>query len=91
MDLNERRNLIRAELIRAREALPAEIPSETIRLFQEFLDHNELGLASDTLEDCGEEYGATREFWVYLMRAAEVMELSNNARRYKMRAENSSD
>ncbi|MBC9877178.1 hypothetical protein G8O24_07435 [Bradyrhizobium sp. INPA01-394B] len=70
-------------LERARNALPASPAAnehETARLleqYREFLEHNELGLALDALEELGHLLSAQGGFWRDLERAAENMGLSD--------------
>jgi hypothetical protein len=66
-------------LERARGALhpaPAQLQQEAAALlaqYREFLDHNELGLALDILEELGHLISARGGFWHDLERAAENM------------------
>lgn len=54
---------IERDLARARQLLPEAANSAAAgMLFQEFLDHNELGLACSALEDCGIEHSPGRSF-----------------------------
>lgn len=77
--------------MRARAALPTAAAGDPIRWFQEYLEHNELELACDMLELYANEQGANREFWLCLMEAARKMELSSNAQRFAVQAQNSGD
>ncbi|MBR0970756.1 MULTISPECIES: hypothetical protein [Bradyrhizobium] len=69
-------------LERARRALPETIPQheqERVALmaqYQAFLDHNELELALDILEQLGHLTSAKGGFWRDLERAAENMALA---------------
>lgn len=59
------------------DAAAAEIAStEPHCEYKGFLDHNELELALNVLEDAGHELKVSREYWWNLMRAAEVMGLT---------------
>ncbi|GLR86610.1 hypothetical protein [Bradyrhizobium iriomotense] len=67
-------------LERARHALP-EVPHEQrsalLAQYQEFLKHNELGLAFDVLEELGHLLSARSGFWRDLERAAENIGLAD--------------
>ncbi len=56
-------------------ALPAGPLSGTLPEFMEFLEHNEFGLALDTLVTLGEHVQPTPDFWRLVARAAALMEL----------------
>jgi hypothetical protein len=81
-ELIKRWKITETLLERARNALPAnpvQDEYETARLleqYQEFLEHNELELALDVLEDLGHLLSAQGGFWRDLERAAENMGLS---------------
>lgn len=64
------------------ELPPGELPPS----YQEFPDHNELGLAMVTLADCGEDRAAPRAFWSALADAANEMKMLNQARTYRERS-----
>jgi hypothetical protein len=67
-----------ALLERARHALPARNEQEYAALltrYREFLEHNELELALDILEEIGHLISARGGFWRDLERAAENMGL----------------
>ena len=70
-----------AVLERARLALPlpereAQVEFDlAISEYQEFLSHNELGLAFDALRDAAELVASRGSVWKDLIRAAEFMEL----------------
>ena len=55
------------------EHLPGNEAEECWTQAQEFLHHNELGLALDELQALGELCSAPREFWSELLSAAENM------------------
>jgi hypothetical protein len=79
--------LIEADLTRARSMLPGSAAGDPgIREFAGFLDHNELELACDTLEDYGEQNPVSAEFWLALRDAAIKMQLSDRASRYEKKA-----
>jgi hypothetical protein len=87
MNLWDLWKLIEADLVRARNTLPASAASDiAVEEYQEFIDHNELELACDMLEAYAEEYPVTREFWIALRDAATKMELSEHVQRYEARA-----
>jgi hypothetical protein len=84
VELPEIWELIAADLSRARSTLPADAAShETIRHYQEFLEHNELQLACDMLETYANHHAVTREFWYALRDAAAQMKLPDWAERYE--------
>ena|SRR6185437_6629347 len=79
--------LIEADLVRARNTLPASATSDkAVQEYQEFLDHSEFELACDALEAYAEQHSVTREFWLALREAATKMELSEHVQRYEGRA-----
>ena len=53
---------------------------------QEWLRHNELGLALDELEGLAEKCRAQSGFWLEMEAAARMMELAAHAERYRLRA-----
>ncbi|PYV47776.1 MAG: hypothetical protein DMG94_05120 [Acidobacteria bacterium] len=74
---------IKGDLARARQLLPeAAISAAAAMQFQEFLDHNELGLACSALEDCGIDHSPGSKFWLALRDAAAKMGLSEHAEKY---------
>lgn len=79
----KRWKVIETLLERARRALPdfpADHERECAALlaeYREFLEHNELGLAFDTLEQLGRLVPARGGFWRDLERAAEIMGLAD--------------
>jgi hypothetical protein len=75
----------RGHLARAWILLPAG-ESEPLNRYHEFLDHNELGLASEELEAVGQERNAPAAFWFALAEAATEMKLTNVADRCHRRA-----
>lgn len=80
--------LVKADLLRARNLLPKsseDLPS--IRLYSQFLDHNELELACDALEESAKDRTVSGDFWLALRDAASKMNLQENAARYQNRAE----
>jgi hypothetical protein len=72
----------RGHLVRAWVELP---PGEINGTYQEFLDHNELELAMETLADAGAERAAPATFWSALADAADEMRLSDQAGSYRRR------
>lgn len=80
--------LIKADLLRARNLLPNSYDdSPSLRQFHEFLEHNELELACDVLEESATDRAVSSEFWLALHDAASKMHLEENAARYQCRAE----
>ena len=80
--------LVRADLLRARNLLPNssdDLPS--LRRYSEFIEHNELELACDALEESAKDRDVSSEFWLALRDAASKMHLEENAARYRNRAE----
>jgi hypothetical protein len=79
---------IETDLARARQLLPeAAISAVAAVQFQEFLDHNELGLACSALEDCGIDRSPGSKFWLALRDAAARMGLSEQAEKYQRLAD----
>src|SRR5437870_3349259 len=61
--------------------------SEELTIAREYLEHNELGLALDVLEDLGECLPSLgHEYWAALSKAAESMELGDRAQALASRA-----
>ena len=84
MDRRERWKAITADLVRARATLPEGAAShKAVRLYQEFIDNNELGLACDMLEGYAEECPMNKDFWLALRDAAMKMQLPDQASRYE--------
>ena len=80
--------LIKADLLRARNLLPnCYDDSPSLRQYYEFLEHNELELACDALEDSAKDRTVNSDFWLALRDAALKMRLEENAARYQDRAE----
>jgi len=73
----------RGHLARAWVELP---PGELSGYYQEFLDHNELAPAMDTLADAGAARNAPATFWSALADAAKEMQLWDRAGSYEERA-----
>jgi hypothetical protein len=72
-------------LTRARILLPGG-GSDDLRCYQEYLDHNELGLACEELERAGERRNAPALFWAALADAASEMRLTEEAELYRRRS-----
>jgi hypothetical protein len=51
----------------------------TLAEFEEFLEHNELELAWDSLASVAERLGASRAVWQYLAQAAALMQLGEKS------------
>ena len=84
MDLPKLWAQIRADLERARSTLLKDAANDNaISQYEEFLSHNELELACDTLESYAETHTVNKEFWLALRDAAAKMELYDRARRYE--------
>ena len=82
--MRERWVLIEADLSHERNTLPDLAAShQSIRLYQEFIEHNELQLACDTLESYAKDHPVRREFWLALRDAATKMKLPDWADRYE--------
>ena len=80
--------LIKADLLRARNLLPNSCDdSPSVLQYREFLEHNELELACDALEESAKDRSVSRDFWLALHDAASKMHLEENAARYQDRAE----
>lgn len=77
--------IVRQHLNSAHGLLSPEIAnnnSSRLELYNEMLEHNELELALDQLEEIGEENICSREFWMLLKLAASTMGLDNRADYY---------
>ena len=78
-----------ALLTRARRTLPVPPPArknefdQCIREFEDFLSHNEFGLALDALEAAGYLVAASGGFWRDLERVAENMGLGARALQFR--------
>jgi hypothetical protein len=70
----------RGHLARAWVELP---PGELSVFYQEFLDHNELGLAMEVLAEAGVERNAKRHFWLALADAATEMHRWEDVQTYE--------
>ncbi len=51
--------------------------------YSEFISHNELGLALDTLADAGQHCEVNAEYWHLLKKAAEVMGLNEQIKEFR--------
>lgn len=79
--------VIESHLKKARAMLPATANhNPKIEEYQDFLDHNELELACDMLEDYAEEHSVSPDFWLSLGDAAEAMKLHDRAKHYRVRS-----
>jgi hypothetical protein len=65
-----------AHLHAARAQLRPEAPG--LRVYDDYLAHNELGLAFDVLVQIGEAQNAQRSFWACLALAATEMDLRDD-------------
>jgi hypothetical protein len=72
----------RGHLARARlELSPGD--DNTLAAYQEMLDHNELELAMDTLDELGQRLPVSTAFWSALADAADEMKLLAKAEAYR--------
>jgi hypothetical protein len=85
-DLQKLWALIKADLGRARNLLPASADQQSLAQYYEFLEHNELELACDALEEFATDRAVSPEFWFALRDAATKMQLRKDASRYEERA-----
>jgi hypothetical protein len=83
-ELSESWERARSHLARAWVELPSG--SGDTNEYQEYLDHNELGLAMEALRDLGNLRGAHGQFWAALADAAEQMKLQQQAEEYRRRS-----
>ncbi|MBD1910738.1 hypothetical protein [Leptolyngbya sp. FACHB-16] len=85
MSLQESWNITRCHLKRARHLLPQPLREDSeggsLTAFEEFLLHNELGLAFDELEMIGMGNHCPPAFWRAMLAAAESMQLFDQAER----------
>lgn len=85
MDLQESWDITRRHLERARHLLADSSKKESeggsLTAFEEFLSHNELGLAFDELEMIAMGETCPPEFWREMLAAAENMQLFEQAKR----------
>ena len=65
------------------------LPSAEPPAYREFLDHNELELAMETLAKAGSSQDAPAVFWEALADAAEEMHLDGPASEFRQRASDS--
>ncbi len=86
-DLPKLWGLVKADLHRARNLLPdSSANQQSLHYYHEFVEHNELELACDALEESAGDRAVSREFWLALRDAATEMQLGGNAARYERRA-----
>lgn len=64
-------------------SLPVHTENGCLDIYQEWLSHNELEMALDELEALGHLNSCSSEFWEELRIAAENMNLTEHAERYK--------
>ena len=85
MNLRKSWEITRLHLERARNLLPLagreKSEGGSLAEFEDFLSHNELGLAFDELEMLGVENPCPPEFWREMLSAAENMQLAEQAER----------
>jgi hypothetical protein len=75
----------RGHLARAWVELPPGDGS-SLEWYQEYVDHNELGLAMEALAAVGSGRGAAGPFWLALADTADEMKLTSEATKYQARA-----
>lgn len=86
MNLHTRWHSISIDLSRARSSLPSAAESDpSIQQYQHYLEHNELELACDMLEEYAAHRDVDKEFWAALRDAASKMQLVTRAERYTQR------
>ncbi len=85
MDLQGSWDITRRHLEGARQLLPPSSSEGSeggsLTAFEDFLSHNELGLAFDELEMIGMDKPCPPEFWRGMLAAAESMHLPEQAER----------
>jgi hypothetical protein len=87
--------LVRRRLASARALLPKEclqypeIDVGNLAAFDDYLEHNELGLALEELAGLGEGNPTPTEFWALLVEAAEAMNIKSSAAQYRARVSGS--
>ena len=75
---------IRADLQRACNLLPGSSEDlKSLRQYHEYVEHNELDLACDALEESAKDRPVSSDFWLALRDAAQKMGLDGNATRYE--------
>lgn len=72
-----------ANLRHARQMLPDNVSPDKLVQFDEYLDHNELGLAMHELEHIGRQQKCSDGFWRNMQRAADTMNLTKDAESYR--------
>ncbi len=87
MSLQDGWAITRLHLEKARALLSQSLSihkeNDSLGMYQEWLSHNELELALDELEMLGHIHSCSFEFWEELLIAAENMNLTEQAERYK--------
>jgi len=89
VELQKKWRVTEALLTRARSVLPVPSPDsknefdQCVREFEDFLSHNEFGLALDALEAAGDLTPCNGGFWRDLERVAENMDLETQALRFR--------
>jgi len=87
VDLPKLWALIKGDLSRARNLLPPSPENqESLSQYYEFVEHNELELACDELEESARDRVVSGEFWLALRDAAKKMRLDDHVARYQKRA-----
>lgn len=89
MNLQESWETTRLHLEKARHLIPHPLKGSSegggLAEFEDFLSHNELGLAFDELELIGVENPCPPGFWREMLAAAENMQLFEQAKRCRAR------
>lgn len=87
MDLKESWAITKRHLETGVSLLPENVHSDpeagSVERFKDYIEHNELELALDELEGLGEANPCGPSFWKELLVAAETMQLSKQAERYR--------
>ena len=79
---------VKADLARARGALPETDEAKGfVSFYEDFIDHIELVLACDTLEDYALNHEMPRDFWLVMRDAAVKMRLQDYVNRYEEKLE----
>jgi hypothetical protein len=73
-----------ANLRHARQMLPENVAATQIEDFEQYLDHNELGLAMHVLERIGRSFVCPGGFWRNMQRAADTMKLTEQSKQYQI-------
>ena len=80
-----------AKLRHARQMLPGDVSPAELTQFDEYLDHKELELALQELEQIGRKYKCLGGFWRNMQRVADTMNLTQDAECYRQEFDRSLD